>query len=218
MSTLNKLPHVKPDLVRTDDNWEEWGMEKFIHGLKKWLKRHKTEERLGDFRKPAANPYKSLGDRDKYKKHWFTKEGRGKDSVNSQRSKGTPLCMYCKKDDWGDSCTTFSTLETRRKFFFDNQLCYNCGKPGHPVDKCRSHSCYKCNGRLQNLQQGQLHCTLYVHSSGRRTGTSSNHPGEDTRSYLVGLLGHRIGAKLHNYPVKQLNNLSYPLIVMKLVE
>ena len=25
MSTLNKLPHVKPDLVRVDDNWEELG-------------------------------------------------------------------------------------------------------------------------------------------------------------------------------------------------
>lgn len=56
MSTLNKLPHVKPDLVRTDDNWEEWGMEAFIDGLKKWLKRHKTEERPGDSRKPPADP------------------------------------------------------------------------------------------------------------------------------------------------------------------
>lgn len=27
MSTINKLPHVKPDLVRTDDNWEDWDME-----------------------------------------------------------------------------------------------------------------------------------------------------------------------------------------------
>ena len=100
MSTLNKLPHVKPDLVRTDDNWEDWGMEKFIDGLKKWLKRHKTEERLGDFHKPPADPYKFPGDRDKYKKHWFTKEGGGKDSVNSQISKGTAVCMYCKKDHW----------------------------------------------------------------------------------------------------------------------
>lgn len=146
-STLNKLPHVKLDLVRTDDNWQEWGMEAFIDAWKKWLKRHKTEERPGDSRKLPANPYKSLGGRDKNEKHWFTKEGEGKDSVNSRRSKGTPVSMYSKKDHWGDSCTTFSTLETRRKFFFDNQLCYNCGKPGHQVVKCRSCSCYKCNGR-----------------------------------------------------------------------
>ena len=39
MITLNKLPHVKPDLVRADDNWESWDMEAFIDGLKKWLKR-----------------------------------------------------------------------------------------------------------------------------------------------------------------------------------
>ena len=44
ITTLNKLPHVKLDLVHTDDNWESWDMEAFINGLKKWLKRHNTEE------------------------------------------------------------------------------------------------------------------------------------------------------------------------------
>ena len=48
MTTLNKLSHVKPDLVRRDDNWESWDMEAFIDGLKKWLKTHNTEERPGD--------------------------------------------------------------------------------------------------------------------------------------------------------------------------
>jgi hypothetical protein len=24
MTTLNKLPNVKPDLVRIDESWEEW--------------------------------------------------------------------------------------------------------------------------------------------------------------------------------------------------
>ena len=30
MTTLKKLPQVKPDLVRVDDNWEEWDMKKLI--------------------------------------------------------------------------------------------------------------------------------------------------------------------------------------------
>ena len=30
MTTLNKLPQVKPDLVRVDDNWEEWSMGELI--------------------------------------------------------------------------------------------------------------------------------------------------------------------------------------------
>ena len=44
MCTLNKLPQVKPDLVRTDDNCEEWNMENLIDNLQKWLRRNKTEE------------------------------------------------------------------------------------------------------------------------------------------------------------------------------
>lgn len=149
MTTLNKVPHVKPDLVRTDDNWEDWGMEAFIDALRKWLKRNKTEERHGDSHKaptgafkPRRDPPKTPGDRYRYDKHWFAKEDGGKEPVDCQRSRGTPVRMYCKKDHWGDSCTTFNTLETRRKFFFDNQLCYNCGRPGHSVIKCRSRGCH----------------------------------------------------------------------------
>lgn len=41
ISTLNKLPHVKPDLARTDDNWENWGMEDLVKHLQGWLKRNR---------------------------------------------------------------------------------------------------------------------------------------------------------------------------------
>jgi len=33
MTTLKKLPQVKPDLVRVDDNWEEWGMNELTENL-----------------------------------------------------------------------------------------------------------------------------------------------------------------------------------------
>ena len=42
MCTLNKLSQVKPDLVRTDEGWEEWSMEKLIDNLHSWLRRNKT--------------------------------------------------------------------------------------------------------------------------------------------------------------------------------
>lgn len=105
--------------------------------------RHKIEERPGYSRITPANPYKTPGDLDKNEKHWFTKEGGGKGTADSQRSRGTPHV----EDRWSDSCTTLNTLETRRKFFFDNQLCYNCGRAGHPVVKCRSRGCYISSGR-----------------------------------------------------------------------
>ncbi|XP_044179889.1 uncharacterized protein LOC122961294 [Acropora millepora] len=90
MMTLNKLPHVKPDLVHTDDNWESWDMEAFIDGLKKWLKRHNTEERPGDSYKPPLDPFRPPRDRNKDEKHWFINDDAGKDQVDSQRNKGTP--------------------------------------------------------------------------------------------------------------------------------
>ena len=37
MKTLKKLPQVKPDLVRVDDNWEEWDMNELIENLLKWI-------------------------------------------------------------------------------------------------------------------------------------------------------------------------------------
>ena len=30
VSTLNKLPNVKPDMARMDDSWEDWDMKQFI--------------------------------------------------------------------------------------------------------------------------------------------------------------------------------------------
>lgn len=44
MNTLNKLPHVKPDLVRVDNKWEEWNMEALITVLQAWLRRNKSED------------------------------------------------------------------------------------------------------------------------------------------------------------------------------
>ena len=43
MVTLNKLPQVKADLVRVDENWEDWSTEDLIDALQKWLRRNNTE-------------------------------------------------------------------------------------------------------------------------------------------------------------------------------
>lgn len=43
MTTINKL-QLKPDLVMSDDQWEEWSMEVLISNLKKWLRRNKVND------------------------------------------------------------------------------------------------------------------------------------------------------------------------------
>jgi hypothetical protein len=121
MTTVNKLPQVKPDLVRTDDDWENWDMAALIEEIRKWLGRHKVDP--GETRKEGA---------------WFASKG-GKPL--------TPVCVFCKKDHWGGDCKTVVTLEARKKFFVDNQLCFNCGRQGHRASKCHSRGCVKCKAR-----------------------------------------------------------------------
>ena len=46
--------------------------------------------------------------------------------------------------DWSDACDTYSTLERRKRFFVENKLCFNCGRPGHSANRRRSRGCYNC--------------------------------------------------------------------------
>ena len=126
MATLDKLPQVKPDLVRTDEDWENWDMGDLIDALQKWLRRNATEDRSGDCRKSE--------------RHWFTPTG-------NSRERGNPVCIFCEGNHWGDGCQLVNTLEERRKVFHEKRLCYNCGRPGHREKQCRSRGCFKCKGK-----------------------------------------------------------------------
>ena len=71
ISTLNKLPHVKPDLVRTDgDNWENWKMGDVMNNLQGWLKKNRMEEQPGTIRENQKEI------------HWCTAKGDDKSTRN----------------------------------------------------------------------------------------------------------------------------------------
>ena len=117
MTTLNKLPQVKPDLVRVDESWEEWSMEDPIDALQKWLRRNHVE-------------------RSKCEKHLFSQK---------QGDNLKPYCLSCRKQEhWSEDCTLVIALADRKKFFVDHNLCFNCGRSNHRADQCRRRSCAKC--------------------------------------------------------------------------
>ena len=62
MTMLKKLPQVKPDLVRVDDNWEEWSMKELIENLQRWLKTNKIDDSSTD-----------TGESRKRERHWYTR-------------------------------------------------------------------------------------------------------------------------------------------------
>ena len=122
LSTLNKLLQVKPDLVRTDEGWEDWNMEKLIDSIQKWLKRNKAEDNHKDQTEP-----------NKRERHYFSQK--------------EPHCLFCEQNHWVESCQTYDTIAKLREFFAARRLCYNCARPGHTGKECRSRGCYKCKSK-----------------------------------------------------------------------
>ena len=122
LSTLNKLPQVKPDLVRTDEEWEDWNMEKLIDCIQKWLRRNKPEDDHKDQTEPKKRERSYFGQKQ-------------------------PHCLFCEKTHWGESCPTYDTIAKRREFFAARRLCFNCARPGHTGKECRSRLCYKCKSK-----------------------------------------------------------------------
>ena len=127
LTTLNKLPQIKPDLVRSAENWEDWGMEDLLKALQKWLKINKAED----------PPRKHDGKRER---NWYT--GKREQKVHAK-----PHCLFCEKDHWGEACEVVNTIAKRREFFMTKRLCFNCGRPGHREKECRSRGCFKCKAR-----------------------------------------------------------------------
>ena len=79
LSTPNKLPQVKPDLVRTDKGWEDWNMERLINSIQKWLKRNKPEDNHKEQTEPKRRERSYFGQKQ-------------------------PHCLFCEKNHWGESC------------------------------------------------------------------------------------------------------------------
>ena len=50
---LDKLPAIRADLVRIDDDWQEWDFWQFIEALRKWTDRNPIPL---DYKRSNRNP------------------------------------------------------------------------------------------------------------------------------------------------------------------
>ena len=98
--TLVKLPGIRANLVRNDDNWQDWKFQQLVEAIEKWTVRNPIP--LSDKR----NPEKGNG----YSKSYHTKETKSE-------------CVYCEKPDHRSSDSkTGKTVTESRKILSDKNL------------------------------------------------------------------------------------------------
>ena len=124
--TLDKLQGIRADLVRNDDDWQDWKFKQLVEALEKWTVR---------------NPIPLNEKRNSEKGHGHNKSFQAKQSKNE--------CVYCQKTDHKSSeCNTVKTVSERRKILSDKKLCFNCTGAKHRAAECRSNkTCFKCKNK-----------------------------------------------------------------------
>ena len=175
-------------------NWENWDMEASINNFQQWLKRHKVDDVPGN----------SGGVWPKREKHWFS--GERKD----------PVCIFCKGKHWVDAWEVIKTMEARRHFFQEKELCFNCGRTGPWGKFCRSRGFYNCKSKhhtgLSNRARGNetetpLSSNAVLNGytpSFEEKSLPANSPFETQRDHILGVSRHRIREELN---LKAINRL-----------
>ena len=128
LSTLEKLPGIKPDLTRNDEKWEMWTFDELLTELRIWLKRNYVDHSMGSL----VN--EKVPDHIKYRsKSFLTSAKRG------------PRCFYCPDKHWPDKCDRVTDPKERKEFLKKRGLCYKCGQ-NHLVKDCSRRGCFICKG------------------------------------------------------------------------
>ena len=128
--TLDKLPGIRGELVRTNHSWESWNFLKLCEA-----------RRQGKRRNPL----------DSFEKNYVPRRQETSNKLFNaqQREPKQRGCVYC--DDTSHvplECPKISTVDDRRQFLAQHRLCFNCARGSHETPNCYSRSsCRKCKRR-----------------------------------------------------------------------
>ena len=152
-TTLDKLPGIRADLVRLDDNWQDWGFPELVDALRKWCDRNpiSSEDPIPD---PSNRnlPNRETPYRKPPFRHPPNRLPLRKGPVYQTRDEGIKVgrvCVYCNGEDHRASeCKKIPDLNTRRRILSERKLCFNCTGTRHQAQECRSkNTCQLCGNR-----------------------------------------------------------------------
>ena len=107
--TLDKLPGIRTDLARLDDNWQEWDLANLVDSLRRWTDR---------------SPENILNNDQKHKRE---------NVFQTKEQKQLPYaCVYCdKQGQKASQCESVKSVEDRRLILSKKKRCFNCTGTKH---------------------------------------------------------------------------------------
>ena len=161
--TIDKLEGIQKDLVRTDDNWQDWRFPELIEALRKWTMRNPV--------KPEDNN--------------LDKQSKSKNSQTRQQESKPRACVYCDEGNHRPAeCKKVDTVANQRKILADKQLCFNCTGQRYRAADCRSQqACQLCKRRHHSSI-----CDNKTSGQGAATAQMLVAKGETKVIYLVVLV------------------------------
>ena len=121
-SVLDKLTGIKADLVRGQENWQDWDLPRLAQALKKWRDVNPATE--GNNFETMTTP---------------SKRPENKSRFSDAESMDKRRCVYC--DDASHisrDCTRVSTIDERKRMIAQKRMCFNCTGPRLHAAECRS--------------------------------------------------------------------------------
>ena len=130
--TLDKLPGIRGDLVRTDPDWESWDFVKLTEALRQWVRRNPVDK--------AADREREENNRKRERNRLF--QARRKE----YKPKG---CVYCEDESHkATECQKVTDITERKGILMQKGLCFNCATRTHRASECQSKtSCQHCKRR-----------------------------------------------------------------------
>ncbi|KAK2557532.1 hypothetical protein P5673_020284, partial [Acropora cervicornis] len=133
--TLDKLPGIRGDLMRTDPEWEKWDFAKLNEAVRLWTRRNPIDTKSHE---------RDLGERrnQKWDRSRKLYQARGQDFKRRE-------CVYCGDVSHKPSNSQKITkIEERRATLAQKNLCFNCIAPNHRAAECFSKAtCQHCKKR-----------------------------------------------------------------------
>ena len=135
LMTLDKLPGIRVDLVRTDAEWEKWDFAKLSEANRLWTRRNPVDTKSNERDSGEQRNQKWDRSRKLY-------QALGQDFNPKE-------CAYCGDVSYRPSnCQKITKIEERRATLAQKNLCFNCATPNHRAAECFSKAtCQHCKKR-----------------------------------------------------------------------